>query len=248
MKQVWAVRATRSSTFVFAVAACVALAASACRSREGAKCKPGESTCNGKDSALACHDGKLEAVACRGPLGCTKVQEHASCDDSIADVGDPCMGITEEEYACSVDKKRALLCNGKKFERFLECRGTAGCNLLGQQVSCDTTVAAKGDPCKTQGASACSVDQKEMLICKDGKFAGYRFCRGQYGCYMKGESPACDETLSMEGDPCGVPGYIVCSLDKTNELVCQGGTFVRVRPCKKGCSVNTRPGGGIDCQ
>jgi hypothetical protein len=158
------------------------------------------------------------------------------------------MGVSDEEYACSADKKRALLCKNGRFEPYLECRGKAGCALLGQQVSCDTSVASKGDPCKVQGASACSVEQKEMLVCRDGKFVTYRYCRGQYGCYTKGDAPACDETLSLEGDPCGLPGYVVCSVDKQSELICQGGTFVKSRACRKsGCSVITRAGGGIEC-
>src|SRR5690606_9117407 len=152
-------------------------------------------------------------VRCQGPLGCAKLGEHANCDDSVAVEGDAC--ISDEEYACTPDKKRALVCSGGKFQRYLECRGKAGCSLLGRTVSCDTSVAEKDDPCKTQGAVACTADQKHMVVCRDGKFVLHRYCRGQFGCQTKGDTPTCDETLSLEQDPCGLPGQVVCSVDKT---------------------------------
>lgn len=233
---------------LFAAVVLVAALLPACKKSVGSKCKPGEALCSTQAAALACQGGKLTEVACRGPLGCTKFQEKVSCDDSEAAEGDTCMGDGEEEYACSVDKKRALVCKNGRFERYLECRGKSGCALLGHQVSCDTSVASKNDPCKAQGASACAVDQKEMLVCRDGKFAHYRYCRGQAGCYTKDDAPACDETLSLELDECGLPGFVVCSVDGKSELVCQGGRFMRTRSCKTGCTVVAGGRGGVDCR
>jgi hypothetical protein len=229
------------------IASILALA-TACGRKAGGKCKPGEAICANKTTALSCQNGVLTEVACRGPLACSTFQEHANCDDSIASEGDTCMNASDEEYACSDDKKRALLCKNGKFESYLECRGKAGCALLGHQVSCDTSVAAKNDPCKVQGSSACAVDQKEMLICRDGKFAHYRYCRGQAGCYTKEDAPACDETVSLELDECGLPGFVVCSVDGQSELICQGGRFVKSRACKGGCTVIAGGRGGIDCK
>ncbi len=220
----------------------------ACGKAAGGKCKQGESLCTDKTTALTCIGGSFVEVACQGPLGCTRYQERANCDVSAASEGDRCLGQNEEEYACSLDKKRALMCKNGKMERYLECRGKSGCALLGQQVSCDTSVAAKGDPCKVQGASACTEDQKEMLVCRDGKFAHHRHCRGQAGCYTKDDAPACDETKSLELDECGLPGFVVCSVDGQSELICQGGRFVRTRPCHKGCTVIAGGRGGIDCK
>jgi hypothetical protein len=228
--------------------ALVAILIAACGRSVGGKCKPGEAICATKTTALSCQGGKLTEVACRGPAACTTFQEHANCDDSVASEGETCMGEGDEEYACSVDKRRALICKNAKFERYLECRGKAGCALLGHQISCDTSVAAKSDPCKVQGASACSEDQKEMLICRDGRFAHYRYCRGQAGCYSKDDAPACDETLSLEGDECGLPGFVVCSVDAKSELLCQGGRFVKSRSCRTSCTVIAGGRGGIDCK
>lgn len=225
----------------------VALVA-ACGKRAGGSCKADESTCVDKGKALSCHGGKLVEVACAGPLGCTKLGDRANCDDSVAAAGDACMADAEEQFACTPDKKRALVCKGGTFQMHLECRGAAGCSLLGRTVSCDTSVAEKGDPCKVQGAVACAVDQKHMLVCRDGAFALHRYCRGQYGCQTKGDAPTCDETLSLEQDPCGIPGQVVCAVDGKSELVCQGGVFVRSRSCKKtGCVVTSRPGRPIEC-
>jgi hypothetical protein len=87
-----------------------------------------------------------------------------------------------------------------------------------------------------------------MLVCRDGKFGLYRYCRGQYGCFNKGETPSCDETVSLAGDPCGIPGQVVCAVDGKTELVCQGGVFTKSLTCKTACVVTNRPGRPIDCQ
>lgn len=241
-------RPLRSSGLVLAALATLLVVLLACNRTVGGRCKPGEAICANKTTALACQSGKLGEVACRGPLGCSTYQEHANCDDSVASEGDACMGASDEEYACALDKKRALLCKNGRFERYLECRGKAGCALLGHQVSCDTSVAAKNDPCKVQGAAACAEDQKEMLVCRDGKFAHYRYCRGQAGCYTRDDAPACDETLSLELDECGLPGYVVCSVDGQSELLCQGGRYVKSRTCRNGCTLISGGRGGINCK
>ncbi|MBN9166571.1 MAG: hypothetical protein BGO98_15550 [Myxococcales bacterium 68-20] len=219
----------------------------ACGKKVGGSCKGTESTCLDKKTALACRGGTFAEVACAGPMGCSKYEDHANCDTSVASAGDPCLG-EDDEYACSPDGKRAVACKGGKFEPWLECRGKAGCTMLGHTVSCDTSIAEVGDTCKTQGAVACGGDQKHMVVCRDGKFALYRQCRGQYGCYNKGETPSCDLTISLAGDPCGIPGQVVCSVDGKSELVCQGGVFTKSITCKTACTVTNRPGRPIDCQ
>ena len=233
--------------YVLAASILAALLAAGCKKKAGDDCKANEALCPTKDTALACQSGKLVEVACKGPLGCGTFQEHANCDDSVASEGDSCMGASEDEYACSVDKKRAVVCRNGKFAPYMECRGTSGCALLGKQIACDTSVAAKNDPCKAQGASACSDDQKEMLVCRDGKFAHYRYCRGKAGCYFQDTAPACDETRSEDGDECGIAGYVVCSVDGKSELICQTGRFMFSRTCRTGCTVLGTGHGGIDC-
>jgi hypothetical protein len=219
----------------------------ACGKKVGSPCKGTESTCLDKKTALACRGGTFAEVACGGALGCSKFQDHANCDTSVAGAGQPCLG-EDDEFACSADGKHASVCKAGKFEPWLECRGKNGCSMLGRGVSCDTSIAEKGDVCKTQGAMACAVDQKHMLVCRDGKFALYRFCRGQYGCGFKNDAPSCDESISEVGDPCGIPGQVVCSVDGKTELVCQGGVYSKSLTCKTACTVTNRPGRPIDCQ
>lgn len=218
-----------------------------CKKRSGGSCKGTESTCFDKKTALACRGGTFAEVACAGPDACVTYQDHANCDTSVASAGDSCMG-EDDEYACSPDKKHALVCKGGKFEPYLECRGKGGCSMSGRGVSCDTSVAVKNDPCKTEGAVACGEDEKHMLVCRDGRFVLYRFCRGQYGCFTKGDTPSCDETVSSVGDPCGIPGQVVCAVDGKTELVCQGGIFMKSITCKTSCTVTNRPGRPIDCK
>jgi hypothetical protein len=218
----------------------------ACGKKVGGSCKGTEATCSDKKTALVCRGGTFAEIVCAGPSGCAKYQDHAACDTSLASVGDPCMG-EDDEYACSADKKHGLVCKNGKFEPYLECRGKGGCTMLGHTLSCDQSMATKGDACKTPGAVACGEDQKHMVFCRDGRFEIYRYCRGQYGCFSKGETPSCDETLSLVGDPCGIPGQVVCAVDGKSELVCQGGTFMKSISCKTACTVTNRPGRPIDC-
>jgi len=227
----------------------VSLLTAACsgKKKAGSPCKGSESTCVDKKTAIACRGGTFSEVACAGPAGCSKYQDHANCDTSVANAGDPCLG-EDDEYACSLDKKRVLVCKGTRFEPHLECRGKAGCNILGHAFSCDTSTAEKGDTCKTPGANACSVDAKQLLVCRDGKFALHRYCRGKNGCANVGETPSCDETIALAGDPCGIPGQIVCSVDGKSELVCQSGVFMKSITCKTACTVTDRPGHPIDCR
>lgn len=228
----------------FAVAS---LLTAACGKKAGSSCKGTESTCLDKKTALACRGGTLAEVACAGPLGCSNYKDHANCDTSVASAGQPCLG-EDDEYACSRDGKHAFVCKAGKFEPWLECRGKAGCSMLGRSLSCDTSIAEAGDACKTQGAVACGVDLKHMLVCRDGKLALYRHCRGQYGCGFRGDAPSCDETISLAGDPCGIPGQVVCAVDGKTELVCQGGVYTKSLTCKTACTVTNRPGRPVDCQ
>ena len=234
-------------TAVVLAAALVVMTTAACKRKAGSACKGVESTCSNKTTALACRGGVFAAVPCAGPLACSKFEDHANCDTSVAVAGEACMG-EDDEYACSPDRKHAVLCKSGRFETYLECRGAAGCSMLGRTVSCDTSVSAKGDRCTTQGAVACTADQKEMVICNDGRFGLYRECRGQFGCFLKEGTPSCDETISMLGDPCGLPGQVVCSVDGKTELVCQGGVFTKSLTCKTACTVTNRPGRPIDCR
>lgn len=210
-------------------------AASGCRKGEGSSCKGRESMCLDKTTALTCVGEKLAKAPCSGPLGCIRFEDHANCDVSVSSEGAACLGENEDDYACSPDKKRALLCSKGKIVKVEDCRGKGGCAVAGHTLSCDQAVAIPGDACKTADANACTADGTQQLRCQNGKFVIYRQCRGKKGCVVEEDLTTCDQTQALEGDACGVQGLVVCALDGRTELVCQGSTFLRSRTCKKGC-------------
>lgn len=233
--------------FAFAAVALV-LVATACRKQEGGTCKGNEQVCADKGHALVCRAGTFATVTCAGPLACSKFENHVNCDTSIGGPGDNCMG-EDDEYACSPDKKQLVVCKKGRFETSLNCRGAGGCVMDGRIPNCDVSAGAKGDPCKKPETFACSEDGKQVLICKLGKLETFRYCRGANGCVPNAkEGPACDESLSLLGDPCGTPGQIGCSADGKLELICQGGVFMRSRACKTGCTISTKNGRSVDCK
>jgi hypothetical protein len=82
---------------------------------------------------LACVAGKYAVRAtCKGPDGCTlspgkKGGSTISCDDHIADVGDPC--FDSERTACSADHKSLLTCTAQKYVVDRACKGPKGCTM-----------------------------------------------------------------------------------------------------------------------
>jgi hypothetical protein len=97
--------------------------------------------CEGTDDACAtnhkaelmCVAGKYEVRAtCKGPDGCTVSPASGgastlSCDDHIADVGDPCFDT--ERTACAADHKSLLTCTAQKFVVERACKGPKGCTM-----------------------------------------------------------------------------------------------------------------------
>ncbi len=75
--------------------------------------------------------GRTRSVvfACKGPVGCLAegasdgkgILARAFCDQSVADVGDPC--AADGYAACSGDGKSLLTCKGGTFERTATCVG-----------------------------------------------------------------------------------------------------------------------------
>jgi hypothetical protein len=225
-------------TSLVLLAAFVAFGAS-CKAKPGASCKPGKDTCLDPKTALYCgKESKYVEIACGGALGCLKLGTHMSCDNSVADVDAACMGADEDESACTPNKKKAVVCKDGKFKLSLECRGPKGCTMVGKSMSCDTTIAEKGDPCTKPGSHACSVDSRNMYICKDSKWDVWRYCRGRDACQVKPNDVSCDVSVSELNDPCGVPGALACASDSKAQLICRGGKYVHDRDCKKqGCNL-----------
>jgi hypothetical protein len=81
---------------------------------------------------LRCEAGHFAVLAtCKGPDGCTLAPSKAgdgytlSCDDHIAEVGDPCFDA--QRTACSSDKKALLTCTAQRFVVAHKCK--AGCTV-----------------------------------------------------------------------------------------------------------------------
>jgi hypothetical protein len=220
-----------------------AIALLACSPKVGKECTAGKDLCSDDKTALHCGpSAKYTEVACRGPLGCIAANGKANCDTSQANAGDPCMGATDE-YACS--KTQELLCSGGTFVRQFECRGPKGCTITGRTVSCDNTLAERGDPCKRMGSLACSVDNKQRFVCKDGKWDLDSYCRGNDGCQVRLNDMFCDNSLSEVDDPCRISNTVVCSADGSRRLICKNGRFAEDAVCKSACKVGKDH--GISC-
>lgn len=111
--------------------AALALAVAACGMREGDSCSSPKGKCTSATEALACVDGVIKRVSCRGAAACKDTGSKLSCDQSLANEGDACIGSGS---ACSVDRKAFLTCRDGKFVRGADC--PQGCIVSGDRATC----------------------------------------------------------------------------------------------------------------
>jgi hypothetical protein len=198
--------------------------------------------CADTSSALACQNGTVVSVACHGPKGCTGAGASSQCDDDLAQEGDGCMMTVNENYACSTDHKKELICKDGKFVTVRTCKGVKACNITGNVIDCDDTVAEVGDACVEEAGDAnyaCSVDKKLEIVCKGGKFEESNICRGAKGCVVQGQMVMCDSSVAREGEVCRPVDNHACSEDAKSELKCSPQMkWTKKRDCKReGCKV-----------
>jgi hypothetical protein len=161
----------------------------------GDPCGAGEegvAVCAGPSAMLACHGRKYETVPCRGPKGCETLGAQASCDQSVAEVGEACK--KQHAKACSVDHGRVLSCDdGRMLEQYF-CRGEGRCSSAGGKLACDQTVARLGDHCdkSLNGHVACSEDKKSLIVCQDERFVASEKCKAGTVCTVAGQSTSCE--------------------------------------------------------
>ena len=117
---------------------------------------------------------------CDGQNGCVSNAQGANCDKGTAAEGSSCTAANEGNGACSPDKTKLLVCKGGKMIVASLCKGQNACRQAGDKLDCDDSLAAVGDPCDEEGEAACSMEKKDLLQCKSGKFAKTKSC-GQ-GC------------------------------------------------------------------
>ena len=170
----------------------------------------------------------------------------AGCDTKPRD-GKDCDKKTDS-VLCS-DPKTRLSCDGEKW-RGEACLGPKGCEAGALFVSCDTSLANEASPCGKNDKFACTLDQKSMMRCKEGKWARTESCAGPAGCNASGMFVKCDNSVVIEGDLCenDLEKKKIssgCAADKKSLLSCKDNAWKKVETCAgpDGCS----SGLGVRC-
>lgn len=222
----------------------VVLALTGCKAKPGDKCSTGQLACANKSTGLFCgSDGKFATMSCNGPSGCTGAGPGVSCDNATAAENDGCN--TVGDVACSTDKKAALECSkDNKFAVGETCKGTGGCAISGDQITCDNDTSDVGDPCHFIGDYACTTDKGLVLRCDDHKMTALNTCRGPKSCRIIPQPAqnkvefACDDSVAQLGDACDTNGEEACSMDKKSLYLCKSNKFATEKACggAGGCS------------
>jgi hypothetical protein len=100
----------------------------------GAPCDPGEAHCSDFNEGLFCEEGRLRALECRGPQGCsTYPTGRVICDHTISLSGDPCLATAEGEKQCNrANANELIVCrSGTWMEE--ACKG---CVQEGSTITC----------------------------------------------------------------------------------------------------------------
>jgi hypothetical protein len=232
-----------SPALISILALIVLFGSEACKPKPGASCSTsGKFTCESATSALLCQAGVIVALPCRGPKGCQGTGASSECDDDLAEEGDSCAMGLNENYSCSTDHKKELVCKEGRFAVRRTCRGQNECSIQGNLIHCDDSIGDPGDACVEEPGEAnyaCSVDKKLEIVCRAGKFETSNSCRGPKGCWIDGEMVRCDSSFAREGEICRPVDNNACSEDARNELHCSAQSrWVQKRECKgEGCKV-----------
>ena len=157
------------------------------------KADEGVAVCAGEHAMLACHGRRFESVPCRGRRGCEMVAGQPNCDQSVAEVAEPCK--KENAKACSADMKQVLTCKDGRMSAQYECRGDGHCSAEGGKLACDQTSARLGDVCDKalNGHIACSEDKKSLITCQHEEFVPSEKCKPGTLCTVSGQSTKCEK-------------------------------------------------------
>lgn len=223
------------------VALLLGLALGCSKKQPDQACTAGEVFCFDERTGLFCRDGKLATMTCRGPAGCQKVGKgEVACDNPVAQVGDGCNQT--DDMACTEDRKSAVSCRAYKFVVSQACKGPRGCIVKGDRTECDDSLADPGDPCMTEGDTACQTDRAALLKCAKGTFRVSNGCRGAKRCTVtakpdeNNEHFECDDSITEVGDPCEDEGELSCSVDHKALNVCKAHQIARSKLCPGACS------------
>jgi hypothetical protein len=150
-------------------------------------------------SELTCLAGTWAlARTCKGAKKCIITGTTPNCDDSLGDVGDPCVAsASESNFACATNKTMEVVCDApsKTLQPSITCRGPKGCwvdRVDSSKVYCDQSMARIGDKCGPVDNQSCSVDAKQELKCSPQlTWQKQRDCK-KAGCKIKNSEVVCD--------------------------------------------------------
>ncbi|MBX3231239.1 MAG: hypothetical protein KIT84_09880 [Labilithrix sp.] len=235
---------------VLLIAVLVSTSVFACKPKVGGSCKvETKETCVDDKKALACHDGKWEELACKGPDGCSKATGEHICDQSVAEDKDVCN--LNDDHVCTGDKRGMLQCTKNHWTLVQSCLGDRACSMENKKVICDNSIAKEGDSCGEEEDYACSIDKKTALACRKGVFVPASQCKGAKGCKVSGTKEAgfkveCDDSIAAQGDVCEKEDHYSCAVDEKAILRCKNKKFEIEDKCKsrEKCAIR---GGQVGC-
>jgi hypothetical protein len=185
----------------------------------------GERVCLSPEQQAICQGGQWRSFPCAGPDACASTGGTTTCDISGNKDDDHCAAADDDKNVCAAGGKERVSCIDGRIEREM-CRGPKGCVEEGDHASCDMTINNAGEACAHEGTASCTVDQQEMLTCKNGQWIGVARCRGASGCYLSVENQiACDQRIAAKGETCLVEGTGTCTQDGNAELICKNGKW-----------------------
>ena len=209
----------------------------------GESCGEVGGSCRDRASELACVGGVRILRNCRGPSGCRESGPLLTCDQSVANEGDPCDRQTAQ-LGCTADGTAMLTCDRGEMRASAACLGELGCHIQSPtSVACDQSRARPDSACSEAGAYmlAPSTAPSSSGATAAARRSSIDVCRGPAGC----DKLRCDRLLPTVGDPCPGPGTD-CTADKQWRLLCENGAWKRDEPCRgaSGCAVSAD---GVTC-
>lgn len=177
--------ALASALVLVAVAACQSSAPAPVA--QGPTCPQGAPMCSPDRRAVvapSCDGRYLLLKMCNGRNGCSQGPQGIACDDGLAapapaptpvagGAGIPC--AAEGGYSCSPDGATMLQCRGGRTAVASTCKGARRCTE-GAAIACDASIADLGDPCDSEGKTACARDGRMRLRCTRGSFVAGEAC------------------------------------------------------------------------
>jgi hypothetical protein len=156
----------------------------------GAPCDPAREAyaCTTDHTRVLVCDARRWRVAgkCGGAEHCASAASKLKCDETLADVGAPC--VTEGDTACASDGSALLACAHGVMSETSRCRGAKACAVLAGTPTCDRTTAQAGDRCDAEGEAACTPNREAIVECRSHEMVQTTVCH----CRASGAEVRCE--------------------------------------------------------